>query len=248
MFKKAFIYCWFGLLYLPAIWGKEQSPAPSSSAATPAPSGKGADSDKPTEGEKDIEAFREAAKAFGVTHEVKNLVSAMDVLRKGFPASRPVLLECLAKGSPGAKCFALQVLGEQGEAGKDLEVVSKALHDASSQVRLAAAMAIRRLGKDGYPALKEYLLREPEPNNRKMAIKTLQQWGDPAAIPLLVQLLRKEKERPVRNFLVTALEVLSGKNLGDNTDAWETYASDMAAQKQAKALLSVKNPEAETKP
>lgn len=247
MLKKVLLYSLFALLCLPAIWGKEQSPAPSSSATAPAPSGKGADSGKQAEDEKELERFREAAKVFEVTHEVKSLVGAMDVLRKGFPASRPVLVECVEKASPGAKCFALQVLGEQGEAGKDLEVVSKALHDASGRVRLAAAMAIRRLGKEGYPALKEYLLREPEPNNRKMAIKTLQQWGDKAAIPFLAQLLRKEEEKPVRNFLVTALEVLSEKSLGDNTEAWESYVNDMAVQEQAKILLLPKKTATEAK-
>ena len=200
MLKKVFFYSWYGLLCLPAATrGKEPSPA------APAPSGKAANSGKETEQKKELERFREAAKVFEVTHEVQKLLGAMDVLRKGFPASRPVLVECVEKAPPGAKCFALQVLGEQGEAAKDLQVVSKALQDSSGRVRLAAAMAIRRLGKDGYPALKEYLLREPEHNNRKMAIKTLQQWGDRATIPFLAQLLQKEKEKTVRNFLVTAL-------------------------------------------
>jgi HEAT repeat protein len=244
MMKRILSYIWYGLLCFPlAAWGGEQPPSPTQ--ATPSASNKGAESQKQTAEEKELERFREAAKVFDSTHEVKVMVDAMALLRKGFPASRPVLVECVKKASPGARCFALQVLGEQGEAAKDLEVVSKALRDSSKRVRLAAVMAIRRLGKEGFPALKEYLLWEPEPNNKKMAIKTLQTWGDRAVVPLLVHLLRKEEEKTVRNFLVTALEALSGKQLGDNADAWESYANDQSVKEQAKILLPPKKPTVE---
>ena len=248
--ERIFFFSWYGLLCFPlAAAGGEHPPSPAQGAPAQAalpPSNDQATSKEQTEEEKELERFREAVKLFGSTQDVKVVVGAMDVLRKGFPASRPVLVECLEKASPGAKCFALQVLGEQGEAAKDLQVVSKALRDSTKRVRLAAVMAIRRLGKDGFPALKAYLPSEPEPNNRKMAIKTLQVWGDRAAIPLLVQLLRKEEEKTVRNFLVTALEVLSGKNLGDDLKAWETYESDQSIQEQAKTLLP-KKPEVEAR-
>lgn|SRR2546428_8491175 len=250
--KAVIKHFWYGLLCFPLVTRGTAQPLPpyqtTPGQIAPAPSGSKAASQKQTEEERELETFREAVKVFESKQDIKVVVGAMDVLRKGFPASRPVLVECLEKASPGAKCFALQVLGEQGEAAKDLQVVSKALRDSTKRVRLAAVMAIRRLGKDGFPALKAYLPSESEPNNRKMAIKTLQVWGDRAAIPLLVQLLRKEEEKTVRNFLVTALEVLSGKNLGDDLNAWETYESDQSIQEQAKILLP-KKPEVEaTKP
>ena len=224
------------MIFLKVAWAREDS-APTPPAAPPPGNQLLSSDNSQDQEEKELERFRAAVKVLDSSKETKEILGAMEILREGFPKSRPVLTECVEKDSPAAKCFAIQLLGEKGEATKDLEVVVKALRDPKSNVRLAAVMAIRHLGKDGFPALQEYLFRETEANNRKMAIKTLQHWGEKAAIPLLVRLLKKEGEKTVRNFLVTALEALSGKHFGDNPEAWESYVVDTAIQEQAKVLL-----------
>ena len=100
-------------------------------------------------------------------------------------------------------------------------------------------MAIRRLGKaeGGLAAILEYLPAETDPNNRKMAVKTLQEWRDPAALPVLAELLKSEKDKGVRNFLARALEVMTGENHGDDAEAWETCLERRALNEQAKSLI-----------
>lgn len=192
----------------------------------------------PPDTKEDAERLRAALLIIDRSVETKELLKAMETLRDAFPRSRDVLVECTEKGSPKSMCFALQVLGEKGEAAKDLKVVVKGLQNPKPKVRLAAVMAIRRLGMDGYKDLIAYLPRETEANNRKMAIKTLQHWNAKEAVPVLVRLLKKEKERSVRNFLVTALEALTDKKLGDDAGAWDEHLDSEATQAQAKALVA----------
>jgi HEAT repeat protein len=170
--------------------------------------------------------------------DTAELVAAMDLLRRSFPDARPLLAEAAARGPVRLRAFAVQALGEHGAAASDLPVVAAALRDTSPQVRLAAVMAIQRLGKEGFDALIEYLPGEAVANNRKMAVKTLERWGDEAAIPYLVRLLKREKEPRVRNFIRNALQVLSKRNLGDDVEAWEAYSRQWVQREQALRLLS----------
>ena len=98
-------------------------------------------------------------------------------------------------------------------------------------------MACRRLGKESCPALAEHLPKELDPNNRKMTVKALQHWSYKEAVPLLVQTLKTEKEKTVRNFIVTALEVLTGQKRGDDIAAWQAYLESAASSEQAQQLF-----------
>ncbi len=193
--------------------------------------------------EKELASYRSTIETLDSSNETKSLVAAMETLRKSYPKCRPVLLEGLKSSSIKLKCFALQLIGEQGTAAEDLEVVAQSLKDAKPRVRLAAVMALRRLGREGFKALCEYLPAETDSNNRKMAIKSFQTWNATEAVPLLVELLEKEKEKTVRNFTVTALEVLTERKLGDNLGAWKTYLEGQRMSEQAKGLndLRTKN-------
>lgn len=184
----------------------------------------------------DVERFRAAMKVIETSMDTQQLVKAMAVLREAYPRSRPVLVEAVEKGSVKKKAFAIQVLGEHGKAEDDMNVVVPALKDSREKVRLATVMAIRRLGKSGLKPMLEYLPREESANNRKMAIKTLQHWNDPAACPVLVRMLTTEKDEPVRNFIVTALEYMTRKKLGNDAAAWESYLESKTVQEHAELL------------
>ena len=109
----------------------------------------------------------------------------MEVLRAGFPASRAVLHRCVEKGSIKAKAFALNVLGEQGDVSKDLDICARALDEPDKRVRLAGIMAIRRLGtlgREGLAPLREHLPWETDENNLKMMIKIFQFLKDKEAM------------------------------------------------------------------
>lgn len=186
--------------------------------------------------EEETERFREAFRQIDATTEVPRLTAAMATLREAYPLSRAVIVEMAVAGSPKSRTFAIQILGEYGTAAEDLPVVTPALQSARAGTRLAAVMAIRKLGKEGFRALVAYLPNETVDNNKKMAIKTLQQWEDPQAMPILITLLRREKDLGVRNFLATALCVLSKEDFGQDADRWQEYWNTKQRQEQAAAL------------
>jgi hypothetical protein len=226
---------------------KPSSAGGTSPAAATTPPGKlgeaskaTADSHDPALDPREAQAFRDAIQTLAESRDIGLLVESLGVLRRGFPRSRAILKECAGGPSAPARTFAVQILGEYGSADEDLPVAIEALKDSKVKVRLAGVMAVRRLGKeakDVLPAFLEYLQREPEANNRKMAIKTLQDWRAKGAMPTLVRILESEKDKTVRNFAVSALQVLSRKELGDDAPAWRKYLEDDIDQEQVKELL-----------
>ena len=70
-----------------------------------------------------------------------------------------------------------------------------------------------------------------------MAVRTLKMWKDPDAIPPLARLLSSEKHAGVRKHTVRALEWLSGKRYGDDTEAWLAFAEEYRYRKNEKRLL-----------
>jgi len=228
--------------------GFAQSPPPG--AGTPQATSAKAEKNQPQESKsepkpEDLERFRAAVRKIDASTEPDDLVAAAQVLRDSFPACRKVLHEGVQKGSVKVKAFALRILTEQGEAKEDLAIVKGVLADPDVRVRLAAIMAVRALGKEGLPALLDHLQGETNPNNRKMAIKTLQHWGDKGAIPPLARLLKREQDKGVRDFAVKALQRLSGKSIEDDADAWLEYAEALQIQEQAKKLMSAEKPAGE---
>ena len=185
------------------------------------------------------EAFKAALKVIEVSNVKNDILAAMETLRGGFPGSAPVLIEGVTRGNSRGQAFAIQVLGENGSAADHTKVLVPCLRSSSPRVRLAASMAIRRLGKGegGLAAILEYLPAETDANNRKMAVKTLQEWRDTAALPVLAELLKSEKDKGVRNFLSRALEVMTGESHGDDAEAWQACLERRALHEQAKSLI-----------
>lgn len=215
------LYAAFSALWSIALRADESSPTPA------------------TQKDRALTAYRSAAETLDSSNDTKAILGAMETLRQGFPECRPVLLDCIKSPSVKLKCFALQVLGEQGTAHDDLDIVSQSLSDEKARVRLAAVMALRRLGKDCYKALSEYFPREADSNNKKMAVKTFQVWNTDEAVPLLVQSLEKEKEKTVRNFIVVALEALTRRKLGEDIGAWKSYIEGARLREEAQGLREI---------
>ena len=196
----------------------------------------------------EIAGFRAAIKRLEAGRRPREFLGPMKVLREGFPRSRRVLHDAVATGSVKVKCFAIQILGDLGVAKKDLEVVETGLAHSDERVRLAAIMAIQRLGKDGLDAMLAHLPRETRANNRKMTIKTLQRWGVEEAVPDLAGVLKREEDKGVRNFAVRALQVLTGQRIGDDPKAWAEYVETIKLQEQALELLDGGGDKEEEKP
>lgn len=191
--------------------------------------------------EEDLKARIEAAmQVLDTSDDTDQLTGAMEFLRAKFKEARTALVEQITHGSYRVKCFALQVLGEQGNAKEDLAVAVAALADPKPKVRLLAVMAVRKFGPEGRADIERDLPGETDPNNRKMAVKTLHVWKSEESIPLLIKLLKQETKKTVRGFIVTALEEMTGRRLGDNPEAWDTYIEGKRLSDQAKDLQKVR--------
>lgn len=197
--------------------------------------------EKKSEEDDSLARFRIALRVVGSSAKATQLTQAMDQLRDGYPDSRPVLLEALRSEKSRIRACALQILGEKGETATDLEIVAVALKDRDARVRLAAITAVRRLGKEGFQVLLHHLLSEEAPNNRKMTIKALQEWGDHAAVPYIARLLETEENSGVKNFAFTALRVISGRDLGRDVAAWKAYAEDWVEKERARLYRATKS-------
>lgn len=162
---------------------------------------------------------------------------AIATLTKGFPRSREFLHHTVRYGAPLAKQYALRLLGENGNVQADLEVVATALHDNSESVRRVALLAIRRLGPEGLSFLISFVPKEEVANNRKVAIKTIERWQVKEAIPTLVDWLDGESNKGVRNFLIVALERLSGKKFGHDVEKWKRFSHAWQEDQATKELL-----------
>ena len=166
----------------------------------------------------------------------RDILRHVKVLSEGYPDSRAIVVQTTKRGTSLQRKFAFKILGERGNAKDDLKVVTVGLSDRNAKVRLAAAMAIRRLGPEGFPELRKYLLRETDDNNLKMAIKTLQEWKLEEGVTPLVQLLEKNDDRGVRNFCFVALTRLTGKKLGKSVEAWKAYAKSQETLRRENLL------------
>lgn len=187
--------------------------------------------------EKELRRFHEAIARLGSTSRMPEIKRNMEILRDGFPASRPVLVKASKGKNPRVRALAIKLLGDHGNVDDDLDAVAAGLQDDVSTVRMAAVMALRRLGKEGAPAILSLLPREREPNIRKMAVWNLKTWGDPDAIPALARSLRTERDPGVRKHTVRALRALSGRIYGDDTDAWIACAEEYLYRKNEARIL-----------
>ncbi len=165
------------------------------------------------------------------------VLRAYRLLSRVFPSSRPSIHHALTHRSPRVRALAVKLLGERGTAREDLEAAAGRLSDEKSSVRLAAVMALRALGGEGLPDLVRYLPTETVPNNRKMAVKTLQVWRDRRAVAPLVDLLAKETEAGVRTFIAGALETLTGQSFGQDANAWTAYCIEETRRQEMKRIL-----------
>ena len=150
--------------------------------------------------------------------------------------ARPLVHVALRHQSHWVRTLSTKLLGEKGTAKEDLAMVVGRLADYKPGVRLAACMAVRALGPEGFQALVSYLKTETVPNNRKMAVKTFLHWKDPRAVPFLVERLSQESDKGVRGFIEVALEELTGQEFGQDHEAWTNYLLELKSQKETEQV------------
>lgn len=101
-----------------------------------------------------------------------------------------------------------------------------AVQDPDPLVRAAAcAVWARRGGADALPLIAERFQADQEIAVRLRAVRALGELGDRAAIPLLVRAL-DDPNPAVQDRAVTALKLVSGRDLGNDPARWRAWAAN----------------------
>jgi HEAT repeat protein len=105
-----------------------------------------------------------------------------------------------------------------------------ALDDPDARVRMAACEAWRkRGGPEAVALLSARSEADPEIDVRLKALRELGSLGDEQAIPTLARAL-EDPDPAVQYRAVGALKQVSGRDLGDDVNAWRTWAADPDAK------------------
>ena len=108
-----------------------------------------------------------------------------------------------------------------------------ALQDPDSRVRMAACDAWgTRGGSRGVELLSDRSRKETDVDVRLRAIRTLGELEDKAAIPALAEAL-EDPDPAVQYRAVASLKSVSGRDLGDDVNAWRTWAASDPATRDA---------------
>ena len=142
--------------------------------------------------------------------------NAIEALVKiGTRDALPIYRQAIHSASPMVRYAGYCALGELRDRTV-LEQLRAGTYDESAHVKLAAAYALCRCGKDGYAQVMiAALMSAPEENVRSDAAGLLGRLGEPRAIPWLRSALRvtaNERAKPVKLAIYGALAQLGQKD------------------------------------
>ena len=116
------------------------------------------------------------------------------------------------------------------DAPTAVAICKGALDDPAVRVRMAASEAWRkRGGPEAVALLAARYEADTEIDVRLKALRELGYLGDPQAIPALARAL-EDPDPAVQYRAVGALRQVSGRDLGDDVNAWRTWTADPNAE------------------
>ena len=113
------------------------------------------------------------------------------------PTALPTLRGLAEAPAPGARAFAVELVGLLGDASDDLSVLER-LRDSSAEVRAKAARALGRLGSGQATAELTLALDDRIVFVRTSAARALAAVGDREAVPALFRVAREDEFDPAR--------------------------------------------------
>jgi len=139
--------------------------------------------------------------------------------------TRQLVRDMLEEHDPRVRCAILDAA-----AGFDtpsaLAICRGALEDPDERVRMAACTAWRRRGgPEAVELLGARFHADAEMDVRLRAIRELGDLGDKEAIPVLARAL-EDPDPAVQYRAVGALKQVSGRDLGDDVNAWRQWAAN----------------------
>lgn len=169
---------------------------------------------------------------YGATadYRIKEFHTSAELAKKGTSAeqmefTRSLTAAVLAEHDPRVRA-AIVAVAAGFDAPAAVAICKGALEDPDPRVRVAACAAWReRGGPEAVALLSARYEADTEIDVRLKALRELGQLGDEEAIPALARAL-EDPDPAVQYRAVGALKQVSGRDLGDDVNAWRTWAAD----------------------
>ena len=162
--------------------------------------------------------------ALGTESHPAVVAGAMDVVgQMRSSGAKEAILAALAKGRPSERLLAVRALA--GMLGADVDTALLAqLASGPPQIAAQAALALGRAGRASASGPLILALASDAWQVRVAVAKALAALGDKAALQPLVERLKTDRGR-ARAEEITALELLTGRALGDSPLRWAAVAA-----------------------
>ena len=143
--------------------------------------------------------------------------------------TRRLSAQLLAEHDPRVRAAMLAVAAEF-DTPAAVAICRGALEDPASRVRMAACEAWRkRGGPEAVSLLAARAAADADLDVRLEALRELGALGDEAAVPALARAL-EDPDPAIQYRAVLALKEVSGRDLGDDVNAWRSWAADPKAK------------------
>lgn len=142
--------------------------------------------------------------------------------------SRGLIQTLLEEHDPRVRCSILDIAADFDTPAAHA-ICEGGLRDPDVRVRMAACDVCGRRGKDAVPLLASCMETDTDIDVRLRAVRALGETGDESAIAVLALAL-EDPDPAVQYRAVAALREVSGRDLGNDVNAWRDWASDPEAR------------------
>lgn len=142
--------------------------------------------------------------------------------------SQGLIRSLLEEHDPRVRCAILEIAADFDTPAAHA-ICEGGLRDPDARVRMTACDVCGRRGKEAVPLLAACMETDAEIDVRLRAVRALGASDDDAAIPVLAIAL-EDPDPAVQYRAVAALREISGRDLGNDVNAWREWATDPEAR------------------
>ncbi len=148
--------------------------------------------------------------------------------------SQGLIQALLEEHDPRVRCSILEIAADFDTPAAHA-ICEGGLRDPDLRVRMTACDVCGRRGKTAVPLLAACMETDAEIDVRLRAVRALGETGDAAAIPVLAIAL-EDPDPAVQYRAVASLREVSGRDLGNDVNAWREWASDPEARNSSPTM------------
>lgn len=148
--------------------------------------------------------------------------------------SQSLIQTLLEEHDPRVRCSIVEIAADFDTPAANA-ICEGGLRDPDSKVRMTACDVCGRRGKEAIPLLASCMETDAEIDVRLRAVRALGETGDNAAIAALAIAL-EDPDPAVQYRAVESLREVTGRDLGNDVNAWRAWAADPAAADSAPTM------------